>query len=103
MVGGRVPASLRWIWKARTSSAVAVSGGRRKNAASFLTARTYSRCVSGEKLRTAMSSSMRRRSGLTVSGDVKVIGGLLVLRLEVRNPSILKTEHPPRHPMRLSS
>jgi hypothetical protein len=42
-----------------------------------------------------MSSSMRRRSGLTVSADVEVIGELLVLRLEVLNPSILKTGRPP--------
>jgi hypothetical protein len=43
-----------------------------------------------------MSSSIRRRSELTVSGDVEVSGGLLVLRLEVRNPSILKTGRLPR-------
>ena len=46
--------------------------------------------------RTAMSSSMRRRRSLM---GFSLIGGAPVLRLEVANSSILKTEHPPRHPL----
>src|SRR3990172_36717 len=43
-----------------------------------------------------MSSIMRRRSGLMVSRDnVEVIGVLLVLRLRLLDPFILKTRHSP--------
>jgi hypothetical protein len=49
---------------ARVSSAVAVSGGRLRNAAKLCTNRTQSRCVASRMPRMAMSSSMRRRSGL---------------------------------------
>src|ERR1700688_4533254 len=41
-----------------------------------------------------MSSSMRRRSGLM---GFSLIGGSC-LEVGVLDPSILKTEHPPRHP-----
>ena len=66
------------------------SGERFRNAASFFTARIYSRCVSGTKLRTRMSSIMRARSGVTgrswcdrlvgeVPAGVSVIGAVLGL------------------------
>ena len=74
MVGGRTPVSLMCSWKARRSSAVAVSGARPRKIVRFSTARMYSRCVSGTKLRTVMSSSMRWRSGLT---DLVVMGSSL--------------------------
>jgi hypothetical protein len=52
-VGGLTPVSVSCTWKARSSSAVAVSGERFGKAASLLTARTYSRCVSGVNRRTS--------------------------------------------------
>src|SRR5260370_452205 len=75
----------------RRSSTVAVSGDRSKKAASFLTARMWSRCVAGVNPRRLMSSSMRWRSGLMGFSLI----GAPVLRLECFDPSILKTESPP--------
>jgi hypothetical protein len=64
MVGGCTPVSVRCSWNARSYSELAVSGERPRKVASLLTARMYSRHVSGTNLRMFMSSSMRRRSGL---------------------------------------
>ena len=61
--------------------------------ASFLTARTDSRWVAGTKLRTVMSSSMRARSGLMGFSLI----GVSCLEVGVLDPSILKTEGPPRY------
>src|ERR1035438_9061813 len=69
----------------------AVSGERPRKLASFLTARIYSRCVSGTNLRMFMSSSMRWRSGLM---GFSLIGGSC-LEVGVLEHSILKTERPP--------
>src|SRR5260221_8355588 len=91
MVGGCTPVSVRCSWNARSSSEVALSGERPRKVASLLTARIYSRCVSGTNLRTLMSSSMRRRSGLM---GISLIGGSC-LEVGVLDPSILKTERPP--------
>src|SRR6202171_1892747 len=88
MVGGRTPVPVRCSWNERSSSGVAVSGDRPRKAASLLTARTYSRCVSGVNWRTLMSSSIRWRSGLM---GFSLIGGSC-LEVGVLDPSILKTE-----------
>src|SRR5712664_2173273 len=93
MVGGCTPVSVRCSWNARSSSGVAVSGERPRKVASLLTARMYSRCVSGTNLRMLMSSSMRWRSGLM---GFSLIGGSC-LEVGVLDPSILKTERPLRH------
>src|ERR1700679_255345 len=66
-----MPPATRWTWKARTSSRSSVSGERPKKRANFATAWTYERCVAGDRLRTVISSIMRRRRGL-----ISVIGGL---------------------------
>ena len=55
--------------------------------------------VFSPNLRTAMSSSMRRRRSLTGACHSS---GAPFLRLKVANPSILKTERPPRHPLPIS-
>src|SRR5712692_3256906 len=91
MVGGCTPVSVRCSWNARSSSGVAVSGERPRKVASLLTARMYSRCVSGTNLRMLMSSSMRWRSGLM---GLSLIGSSC-LEVGVLDPSILKTERPP--------
>src|ERR1700732_3378822 len=91
MVGGCTPVSVRCSCTARSSAAVAVSGERPRKVASLLTARTYSRCISGTNLRMFMSSSMRWRSGLM---GFSLIGGSC-LEVGVLDPSILKTERPP--------
>src|ERR1700693_4426982 len=91
MVGGCTPVSVRCSWTAGRSSAVAVSGERPRKVASLLTARMYSRCVSGTNLRMLMSSSKRWRSGLM---GFSLIGGSC-LEVGVLDPSILKTERPP--------
>src|SRR5258707_10889052 len=93
MLVGRTPVPVRCSWNERSSSGVAVSGDRPRKAASLLTARMYSRCVSGVNLRTLMSSSIRWRSGLM---GFSLIGGSC-LEVGVLDPSILKTEHPLRH------
>jgi hypothetical protein len=66
-------------------------GVARPGVASLLTARMYSRCVSGTNLRMLTSSSMRWRSGLM---GFSLIGGSC-LEVGVLDPSILKTERPP--------
>src|SRR6266851_8431691 len=91
MLCGCKPVSVRCSWNARSSSGVALSGERPRKLASFLTARIYSRCVSGTNRRMLMSSSMRWRSGLM---GFSLIGGSC-LEVGVLDPSILKTERPP--------
>ncbi len=66
-------------------------GERPRKVASLLTARMYSRCVSGTNLRMLMSSSTRWRSGLM---GFSLIGGSC-LEVGVLDPSILKTERAP--------
>jgi hypothetical protein len=51
--------STKCSWKRRTSSAVAVSGERFKNAANRLQLWMWLRCEWGPSLRTVMSSIMR--------------------------------------------
>ncbi|CAN1724183.1 protein of unknown function [Hyphomicrobium sp. 1Nfss2.1] len=70
-----------------------MSGERFRKAASFLTARMYSRWVAGTKLPTVMSSSMRARSGLMGFSLI----GVSCLEVGVLDPSILKTERPFRY------
>src|SRR5262249_12337340 len=62
----RPASSTKCSWKRRTSSAVAVSGDRFKNAANRLQLWIWLRCEWGPSLRAVMSSIMRRRSGLMV-------------------------------------
>src|SRR5450631_4774166 len=91
MLGGCAPVSERCSWNERSYYAVAVSGELSRKIASLLTARIYSRCVSGTNLRMLMSSSRRWRSGLM---GLSLIGGSC-LEVGVLDPSILKTERPP--------
>src|SRR6202166_3511501 len=93
MLGGCKPVSVRCSWNARSSSAVAVSGERPKKPASFLTARIYSRCVSGTNRRMFMSSSMRWRSGLM---GFSLIGGSC-LEVGVLEPLDPQDGAPARH------
>src|SRR4030088_301578 len=66
-----MPPATRWTWNVLTSSSSSLSGERPKKRPNLATACTYDRCVAGDRLRTVMSSIMRRRSGL-----ISVIGGL---------------------------
>src|SRR6476646_3568483 len=59
-----MPPATRCTWKARTSSRSRHSGERPKKRPNLATACTYDRCVAGDRLRTVMSSIMRRRRGL---------------------------------------
>src|SRR5215510_1732304 len=81
------PLSTRCSWKRRTSSGVAVSGERLSQAANRLQLETWLRCVCGVSLRAAISSSIRRRSGLTVS----VLFMESSILSEVVDTSILRT------------
>src|ERR1700674_5374659 len=58
-----MPVETRCTWKARTSSSSNRSGDRPKYRLNFETA-LMDRCVAGDRLRTVMSSIMRRRRGL---------------------------------------
>ena len=69
--GHDIPPATRCTWNARTSSRSSLSGERPKKRPNLATACTYDRCVAGDRLRTVMSSIMRRRSGL-----ISAIGGL---------------------------
>src|SRR3984885_7748934 len=93
MLGGCAPVSVRCSWNARSSSAVAASGERPRKIASLLTARIYSRCVSGTNLRMFMSSSMRWRSGLM---GFSLIGGSC-LEVGVLEPLDPQDGAPARH------
>src|SRR3978361_1310822 len=79
--GHETPPATRCTWKARTSSRPSLSGERPKKRPNLATACTYDCCVAGDKLRTVMSSIMRRRSGL-----ISVIGDLLS-RVGVKHPN----------------
>src|SRR4051812_45357803 len=69
--GHETPPATRWTWKARTSSRPSFSGVRPKKRPNLATACTYDRCVAGDRLRTVMSSIIRRRRGLiSVIGDL---------------------------------
>src|SRR5262245_34964136 len=81
------PLSTRCSWKRRTSSGVAVSGERLSQAANRLQLETWLRCLCGVSLRAAISSSIRWRSGLTVS--VLLMESSILS--EVDNTSILRT------------
>src|SRR4051795_10410427 len=80
--GHEIPPATTWTWKARTSSRPSLSGERPKKRPNLATACTYDRCVAGDRLRTVMSSIMRRRSGL-----ISVIGGL-PSRVGVKHPNL---------------
>jgi hypothetical protein len=73
--GHDMPPATRWTWKVRTSSRPSRSGERLKKWPNLATACTYDRCVAGDRLRTVMSSIMRRRRGLiSVIGDLPFQG-----------------------------
>src|ERR1700682_4593151 len=77
-----MPPATRWTWNVLTSSSSSLSGERPKKRPNLATACTYDRCVAGDRLRTVMSSIMRRRSGL-----ISVIGGL-PSRVGVKHPNL---------------
>src|SRR6202171_3663247 len=77
-----MPPATRWTWNVLTSSSSSLSGERPKKRPNLATACTYDRCVAGHRLRTVMSSIMRRRSGL-----ISVIGGL-PSRVGVKHPNL---------------
>src|ERR1700730_9088711 len=77
-----MPPATRWTWNVLTSSTSSLSGERPKKRPNLATACTYDRCVAGDRLRTVMSSIMRRRSGL-----ISVIGGL-PSRVGVKHPNL---------------
>src|SRR6516225_610835 len=73
-------------WKACTSSRLRRSGERPKYRLNFDTALRYDCCVAGDRLRTVMSSIMRRRRGL-----ISAIGNLLSEGLGTKNPGSFQT------------
>src|ERR1700682_5130315 len=77
-----MPPATRWTWNVLTSSSSSLSGERPKKRPNLATACTYDRCVAGDRLRTLLSSIMRRRSGL-----ISVIGGLRS-RVGVKHPTL---------------
>src|ERR1700720_4514211 len=88
-----MPPATRWTWNVLTSSSSSLSGERPKEKTQranglaqkrpdLATACTYDRCVAGDRLRTVMSSIMRRRSGL-----ISAIGGL-PSRVGVKHPNL---------------
>src|SRR5205823_11692914 len=80
--GHEMPPATRWTWNVLTSSSSSLSGERPTKRPNLATACTYDRCVAGDRLRTVMSSIMRRRSGL-----ISVIGGL-PSRVGVKHPNL---------------
>ena len=79
--------------KRRNSSAVAVSGGRLRKAASFLTVRRWPRCIERKPPHVRVIEHGWRRGPIGFS-----LIGAAVLGLECFGPLDLKTERPPDLP-----